>query len=87
VKFIHKSTYNLYAYRKHNSYQAPNNNFYTKRPPTKEQEKKYKYLALHLHPDKNPDLNPNIFKEINSKYQSGDYAYIEREYNKYYKPT
>ena len=97
IKFIHKATYNVYAHRKNYSQNKSNysenksfnNNFYTKKPPTKEQEKKYKYLALHLHPDRindfHPGLDQNIFKEINSKYQSGDYAYIEREYNKYYK--
>lgn len=60
-------------------------NFRSQPKLTPEIEKKYKFLALHLHPDKLDDKldDKEIFKEINSHYQKGDYAYIEKMYDKY----
>lgn len=113
VKFIHKSTYNLYAHRKkysenysqNHSRQKSNSNYSNPQPdhnfdkksgeyivpekpqPNPEQKKKYLYLVSRLHPDKikefYPDLDGNIFKQINEQYQKGNFSYIEKEYEKY----
>lgn len=110
VKFIHKSTYNLYAHRKNYSQNSQNKSQYKsnysnsqpdhnfdkksgeyivpeKPQPNPEQKKKYLYLVSRLHPDKikefYPDLDANIFKQINEQYQKGNFSYIEKEYEKY----